>query len=283
MSKRTALIGLGLLAVAALAVSCNSGRPSPASPPNAVTVPVSLNFFARPGTDPPAKELDIGVVNRIAAGWSIRVDQPWLSVQPASGQLPRNFTAALVVDRTTATVDSSNLPAGAYQAVVAVIVEGQEAAKAPVYLFVTEAQPGQPIDAEVEAGEGTAWDSIKLEGPLEVKAAAVAGVPLPDVPVPGGAEFAPYAPGDMVIEVSGYLANTSDREWHLDYWPEGLDRDGRQVAWGLDLGAALPLGHLQTDIPADSSKAFSFHLSWSDNIAKIAIRANKYEPTNPVP
>ena len=107
-----------------LAASCSRHGQPTTSPPNAVTVPVALNFFARPGTDPPAEALNIGVANRISAKWSVRVDQPWLNLEPKSGETPRNFTLALATSRTTVTVDSSTLPAGAYEAAIAITVEG---------------------------------------------------------------------------------------------------------------------------------------------------------------
>ncbi len=87
----------------------------------------------------------------------------------------------------------------------------------------------------------------------------------------------------MIVKVSGHLANTSDSEWQVDYWPEAFDADGNQVAWGLDMGGAPLAGHLQIDIPARSSVPFTLHLSWSDNVTRIVIGANKYDPTTPLP
>ncbi len=121
----------GVCLVLPLAASCSRGSRSPPSPPNAVTVPVALNFFAPPGTDPAPEALDIGVANQISAKWSARTDQPWLTVSPTNGETPRNFTAALITDRTMVSVDSWGMLAGAYQAAIAITIEGQEVRRVP--------------------------------------------------------------------------------------------------------------------------------------------------------
>jgi hypothetical protein len=37
------------------------------------------------------------------------------------------------------------------------------------------------------------------------------------------------------------------------------------------------------NIPAHSSKAFTLHLTWAENISRITINANKYDPWPPLP
>jgi hypothetical protein len=87
----------------------------------------------------------------------------------------------------------------------------------------------------------------------------------------------------MVVFVQGVLANDSDEEWQIDFWPLAFDAAGNQVSWGLDRGGAPLSGHLQMNVPAHSSRPFTLHMSWSDDIERITMNANKYPPYPPLP
>jgi hypothetical protein len=274
MKNNRMLPWLCIALVASLILSCGSQNDTSGdtqTPPNVVTVPTQLNFFARPGTDPPEKELRIGVANRVAAKWSVHSEQSWLSIQPESGQLTRNTL--------NISVDSSSLPVGIYEASVSVDVEGTSK-QVPVRLYVTTATPGQPLDAKVEQGRGNAWDAITLSGRPQATAALLDESLF--VPQPGRNGLA-YRSGDMVVLVTGTLLNNSDSEWQVDFWPEAFDAGGTQVAWGLDMGGAPLSGHQQMDVAARSSKPFSIHLTWADSIERITINSNLYDPATRLP
>ena len=145
---------------------------------------------------------------------------------------------------------------------------------------VTNARPGPALDVVVERGSGTAWDAgIRIDGPVQASAGKL------DTPLfrigPGGGTR--YVAGDLAVFLEGRLANDSDREWQVDFWPEAFDARGNQVAWGLDQGGAPLPGHLQMNVAAHSSKSFSLHLTWAEDISRIAINANKYDPWPPLP
>lgn len=275
----TRLMLVSVLCLTLLA-SCNNRTQTPAAPPELETSPSQINFFVKPGAAPVSKELDIGIVNGISANWSAHVDQPWLTIQPKNGVLPRSFMATLPIDRAEITVDPSQLRGGAYEGAVSIDVEDKEqAGVVPVRLYVTNAEPGQTIDATVEPGTGDAWNTgIALSGPTKVSVGLwddslyVSG---PDYKRPE------YGPGDMIVLVQGTLSNESDNDSIVEYWAEGIDSAGKQVATGLDVGS--PVGHLLATIPKHSSVDFTIHLSFAENIKQVAIEANRYDVVAPEP
>jgi hypothetical protein len=227
-----------VLLLCAFLVFLFSCAPSPHTPPppaSLVTIPTQLNFFTKPGTSPAARELDIGVANRISAKWSARADQPWLTIDPASGELPRNFTTMLALDRTTVSVDSSRLALSSYSANISVDADGQNVGTVPVRLYVTNTQPGDTLDIAVGQGTGSAWSAgIRIDGAVNVSAGTLDASLFRIGPDRGTG----YSAGDMAVFVAGMLANDSDKEWQVDFWPEAFDAAGNQVAWGLDQGGA---------------------------------------------
>jgi hypothetical protein len=261
---------------------CGDGLKEPTeSPPNVVTVPTQLNFFTKPGVNPPDEQLMIGVANRISAKWSARVDESWLKVEPSSGETPRNFTGALMMNETTVSVESSHMIKGTYDTFIYISVEGNEAEKLPIRLNITDIEPGYIFDVRVEQGNGTAWEAgMKLGADKKV----YAGVLTDNLFTPHPrSSFLVYYVGDMVVKMEGTLVNESNNEWQVDFWPQAFDISGIEVAWGLDMGGAPLTGHLQVNIPAHSSYNFTLHLSWAENIERITIGANKYDPAIPLP
>jgi hypothetical protein len=145
---------------------------------------------------------------------------------------------------------------------------------------VTNAPPDPALDVVVERGSGTAWDAgIRIDGPVQASAGKLE-TSLFRIGPDGGTR---YAAGDPAVFLEGWLANNSDQEWQVDYWPEAFDARGNQVAWGLDQGGAPFPGHLQMNIAAHSSKSFTLHLTWAESISRITINANKYDPWPPLP
>ena len=171
--------------------------------------------------------------------------------------------------------DVSQFPAGVYTATITLRMETVDR-EMPVRVYVTNGLPGQKLDATVEVGRGTAWDAgIRLAGPVGVS------VGILERSLSTGAYF--YDQGDMAVFLQGVLANDSDSEWQVDFWPEAFDSAGNQVAWGLDRGGAPLMGHIQRNILPHSTIQFTLHMTWAENVSKIVINANKYPayPTLP--
>jgi hypothetical protein len=210
----------------------------------------------------------IAVTNEVSPAWSISVSEPWLTVKPAKGRLAGG--SQLI----TLEAEASRLPIGSYEATVVFRVDSV-CQSIPVRLYVTDIQPGQAIDATAEQGKGTAWAAgIRLESAVKMTAETLDS-PM-SIPGPGQTGL-DYSEGDRVILVSGSIANDTDKEWQIDYWPDGFDAEGNQVARGLDMsGVPLP-GHLQMNIPAHSSRPFTLHMTWSEGIERVTIGANKYD------
>ncbi len=249
-------------------------------PINIFTVPVQLNFFTKPGISPPAKELDIGVANRVSAAWSARAGQPWISITPVSGETAPNFTGAPPTNRTEVSVDSSTFHQGEYSANITLMVGGLTVHTIPVWVFVTDTLPGQILAIPVGQGIGSAWAAgVSLMGPAEVST----GILERSLSRIEPNSRTVYNSGDMSVFVKGTFANDSDQEWQLDFWPQAFDSEGNEVAWGLDQGGAPFSGHLQMNVPAHGSRPFTLHLTWDENISKITINANKYPPWPPLP
>ena len=241
----------------------------PPSPPQIACAPPQINLFAEPGTDPPADEILIGLLNEASPNWSARVDKPWLKVSPAKGDLSAGD------DRITVEADASQFPIGVHEATITVRIETEDR-EIPVRVYVTNGQPGRKIDAVVETGKGTAWAvGIKLDGPIEASAGQL------ERSLFTGTYF--YDAGDMAVFVKGTLANDSDQEWQVDFWPEAFDGEGKQVGWGLDRGGAPLMGHLQMNVAPHSSRPFTFHMTWAEAIKRITINANKYDPYPALP
>ena len=248
-----------------------SGQPVPTRPPSRaqIVLPPAVNLFASPGTDPPAEEISLSLRNEASPNWSARVDKPWLKVNPVKGDLTAGE------DRITVEADASQFPIGVHEATITVRIETTER-EVPVRVYVTYGVPGQKIEALVETAKGTAWSAgIRLDGPIEVSAGQL------ERSLFVGTYF--YDAGDMSVFVKGTLANDSDQEWQADFWPEAFDAEGRQVAWGLDMGGAPLAGHLQMNIAAHSSRPFTLHLTWAEDVERITINANKYDPWPPLP
>ncbi len=249
-------------------------------PINLFTVPTQLNFFTKQGISPPAKELDIGVTNRVSAVWSARAGQPWISITPTSGETNPNLTGAPPTNRTEVSVDSSTFHNGQYSANISLMVGGLTVHTIPVWVFVTDTMPGDELAVPVGQGTGSAWAAgISLMGPAGVSAGILEK---------SLSRFDPngrivYNSGDMSVFVKGTFGNESDQEWQLDFWPQAFDSAGNEVAWGLDQGGAPFSGHLQMNVPAHGTGAFTLHLTWAEDISRITINANKYPAWPPLP
>ncbi len=251
----------------------------PPSPVDLLTVPTQLNFFTKPGTEPPTKTLLIGVTNRVSVAWSVRAGEPWLSITPTRGETPRNFTGALATSGTVVSADASKLSPGTYSTNISIEVDGQTARVVPVSLYVTFAEPGQNIDAQVKAGYGNAWNAgIDLDGPVRV----TVGTWEPALSNPGPAGIGPeYQNGDLLVLVEGELANVSDNDCSVEYWAYGFDSRQEQVSGSLDPGN--PLGHVVQTITSHTRKPFTLHLSWAEGITLIVIGATRYDTVTPLP
>ncbi len=246
----------------------------PPSPPQIERVPTQVNFFTRPGADPPAEELRLALRNEASPEWSVRVDQPWLKVSPTGGSLAEG------VNRVAVQAEAAHFPIGRYDATITVRIETVDR-EVPVRLYVTDAHPGQSIEASMAAGTGNAWAAgIRLDSRMEASV-GILEKPL-FAPSPDKHGLA-YDAGDMAVFVKGTLVNDTGTEWQIDYWPEAFDAAGNRVAWGLDMSGVPLAGHLQMNIAAHSSRPFVLHLTWAEGIARITINANKYDAYPPLP
>ncbi len=269
-----------LCAFLAFLPSCTPSPRTTPQPVNVVTIPTQLNFFTKPGANPAPKDLGIGVANRVSVAWSVQVGQPWLTIAPANGETPRNFTAALPLSNTSVSVDASKLPPGGYSANISIIVGGQTVRSVPVRVHVADIAPGEVLSVPVEPGTGTAWAAgIRIDGTVEVSA----GILDNSLFRIGPDQVAAYNSGDMAVFVKGTLSNDSDQEWQIDFWPQAYDAAGNELAWGLDQGGAPLPGHLQMNVPAHGSRPFTLHLTWAEHISKITINSNKYPAWPPLP
>jgi hypothetical protein len=185
-----------------------------------------------------------------------------------TGELHKNMGGTLAVQEVSLSVQHDGFPVGTYEGEVTIEVAGQEAGRVPVHLHVTRAMRGQSIEVTAEQGEGTAWKSgLRLERPLEVTISTV------DESVsvrPDGVTGLVYSRGDLAFLAEGTLANESDLDATVYFWCDGYDIAGDQVSWTIETGVS---GHSQISIPRRSSKSFSIHLSWAENLTLVKLAA----------
>jgi hypothetical protein len=226
--------------------------------------PPQVNFFARPGEDPPPENIAVAVDSG-GPDWTATASTDWLRVSP------QNSSSSGGPQTVSLSAAAAGLPEGRHDAVISLRGAGMKDREVPVRLYVTNTRHGDAIDAAVEVA-GAEWEDrgIRLDTDVAVTVSSL------DSPLPDGTlrDFAPqsFDAGDLTVLVTGTLTNESDRDWEIGFRMEGLDAEGNQVAIGLDRSLGVPImGYIRTSVYRQSSRPFSYHLSFAGDIKVIRV------------
>jgi hypothetical protein len=236
------------------------GTPSP----QLIREPPAINFFTKPGVNPPSKELKISAISG-PLDWSLVADTPWLTISSTRG------TASTEKEIVTVSVDASGLTAGLYSTTITFRQEGTAWFQdIPARLFVTSAQAGTLLNIPVVSDTGSAFEKgIHLEQ-ANVSTAILEGAGQ------NGWSGGYFSAGDLCFLIRGAMRNDTDQDWLMHYYAYGYDADGNEISWTLDVDPGPLSGIVNMDIPASAASDFTLHLSWAENVTLIKIFANIY-------
>ena len=236
------------------------GTPSP----QLIREPPGINFFTKPGVNPPSEELKISAISG-PLDWSLAADAPWLTISSTGG------TASTEKEIVTVSADAAGLTAGLHNATITFRQAGTDWFQdIPVRLFVTTAEAGTVLDIPVVADSQSAFaKGIHLERAIvSANSLERAGQ--------NGWSGGYFSAGDLCFLIGGVMKNDTDQDWLVHYYAYGYDADGNEISWTLDVDPGPLSGIVNMDIPASTVKDFTLHLSWAENVTPIKIFANIY-------
>jgi hypothetical protein len=234
--------------------------------------PPAINFYTKPGVSPEPENMLISVKDAPLGwtfNWSLSCNVSWLEVSPETGEAFRFGETVWLRP------DVTGISEGTYTAILTLTGDKLDNPRTfTVKLFITDTELDQTPDIKIEPAIGSC-----LTPGIILEKASVSVTTL-DKPF-SSLEGSYFNTGDRCILITGTLRNDTGQEWQVAYHAEGYDIDGNRVSSTLDAGPRL--GLLAFDIPAKSSRDFTLHLNWVENVTPIRITANTYDPTTPLP
>jgi hypothetical protein len=92
-----------------------------------------------------------------------------------------------------------------------------------------------------------------------------------------------YYAGDPCYVVKGTMKNDTDTDWQVCFHAEGYDSSGNQLSQTLNVETGPLAGLIAFDISAHTTRNFTIHMNWAENVSRIVISADTYDTKTPLP